>query len=111
MSEIESRLYNKFNITITDVKALLADSGIVFLLSYCFVLLCSIYVHPPSNLVGGSSTWNTLGIMVLATPSRTPPWIMHPTFLVIYSCYNTDCPTCSSTGWILLSNSLIPICE
>ena len=27
MSEIESRLYDKFNINITDVKALLADSG------------------------------------------------------------------------------------
>lgn len=27
MSEIESRLYDKFNITVTDVKALLADSG------------------------------------------------------------------------------------
>ena len=27
LSEIESRLYDKFNITITEVKALLADSG------------------------------------------------------------------------------------
>ena len=27
MSEIESRLYDKFNINITDVKVLLADSG------------------------------------------------------------------------------------
>ena len=27
MSEIESRLYDKFNITISEVKALLADSG------------------------------------------------------------------------------------
>ena len=27
MSEIESRLYDKFNITVTDVKALLADSS------------------------------------------------------------------------------------
>ena len=27
MSEIESRLYDKFNINITEVKVLLADSG------------------------------------------------------------------------------------
>ncbi len=27
MSEVESRLYDKFNITVTDIKALLADSG------------------------------------------------------------------------------------
>ena len=27
MSEIESRLYDKFNITISEIKILLADSG------------------------------------------------------------------------------------
>ena len=27
MSEIESRLYDKFNVTVTEVKVLLADSG------------------------------------------------------------------------------------
>ncbi len=27
MSEVESRLYDKFNITVTDIKVLLTDSG------------------------------------------------------------------------------------
>ena len=31
MSEVESRLYDKFNITITDIKALLADSGAYYI--------------------------------------------------------------------------------
>ena len=41
MSEIETRLYDQYNISISEVKALVADSGKVIFVTYCeYVLRC-----------------------------------------------------------------------
>ena len=57
MSEIESRLYDQFNITVRDVKVLLADSGEYFPYSQKILPLS---LHPQDASLQSALLFSTL---------------------------------------------------